>query len=365
MRWLIDVARTLTDQVAAAPETDPRPNIKTPKAPPSKTPPITTKAPVDKTPPVKTPPDIAKTPPAGPTGDKTTVGDLVFETVKVDAKTVLRSLTWAVDGKSFYCLQSTGKLQRYAADDLSVMAEAELGQGCTGMALSSEGLLVAVPAAEEALVVDPSSLAVRRKISIPGLDRIAAGAKVSYAVAVTKGGETVVFDAKTSKIVQKQRIDELAPGAGTFLLVTMTPDGKYLFAESKLGKLHRLRVVDHALVHEQATQPIASKSGRIDVSSDGNHVCLSSETGNSDVGMRTFVYQVEDLSTPDAILNPGATPRTVGFDPMRDMIYAQSSKFALIAFSKAGRKLHEYELPGVGETRQIVCGHAGDILVLT
>ena len=353
-QWNIDFVRTPSDQVAVAPKT------KTPK-----TPPVTTKIPVDKTPPVKTPPVIAKTP-SGPVGDKTVIADLAFETVKVDAATLLRSLTWAVDGKSFYCLQSTGKLQQFGSDDLAVMAEADLGQGCTGMALSSEGLLVAMPAAEEAVVVDPTGLTVRRKISISGLDRLTAGAKVSYAVALTKGGETILFDARTAKIASKQRVDELALGAGTFLLATMTPDGKYLFAEARTGKLHRLRIVDHMLVHEQPTnRPIAAKTGRIDISPDGNYVCLSTEAGNSDTSLRTFVYQVEDLQSPDVVLNAGATPRTVGFDPPRHLIYAQNSKFALIAFTNSGKKLQEYELPRVGETRQIVCGRTGDVLVLT
>ena len=308
----------------------------------------------------------SSTPPAHKaTGDKTTVADLVFETVKVDAKDIVRSLTWTADGKSFYCLQSTGKLQRISNDDLMAFADVDLGERCTGMALSPEGLLVTAPASEQVLVVEPIALTVRRKISIPGLDRVAAGTKAPLAVALTKGGDVVLFDPKAAKIVHKYSIDELVQGAGSFPLVAMTPDGKYLFVETKSGKLHRLRVVDNTLVHEQATRPIASKTGRLDISPDGNYVCLSSETGNSETSMRTFVYQVEDMTTPEVILNAGPTPRAVGFDTSRGTIYAQSLKFALIAFSKTGAKLQQYELPGVGETRQIACSRTGELLVLT
>jgi hypothetical protein len=363
-QWNTDFVRAVSEQVAAVPKSDPGPKTKT------KTPPVTTtkappeKTPPEKTPPPKMPPEIAKTPSVEPVGDKATVGDLTFESVKVDAKDV-RSLTWAADGKSFFCLQTNGKLQQFAAEDLAVMAEGDIGKPCNGMFLSSEGLLISCPAAEEVNVVDPTTLFVRRRIPILGLDRIAAGAKVPLAVAVTKAGEMVLFDVKTTKIFDKKRIDELATGAGTFLLIAMTPDGKYVFGESKLGKLHRMHVVDNTLVHEQSTRHIASKTGRIDVSPDGVYVCLSCETGNIEVSLRTLIFQIEDLSTPDVILNTGATPRTVGFDPSRGTIYAQSLKYTLIAFSKSGSRLGQYELRGVGETRQIACSRNGDILVLT
>ncbi|HEX3315195.1 MAG TPA: hypothetical protein VHR72_09915, partial [Gemmataceae bacterium] len=123
----IDSEPAPPEHVAAAPKADPRPTAKSPTktAPTKTTPPVVTTLPVVKTPPMKSP-EVVKTA-APPIVGKTTVGDLVFETVKVDAKNVVRSLTWAVDGKSFYCLQSTGKLQRFGADDLSVLADADLG----------------------------------------------------------------------------------------------------------------------------------------------------------------------------------------------------------------------------------------------
>jgi cytoskeletal protein RodZ len=361
------------DTTDVTPKPSPPPVV-TPKTPPVETK-IPTMPPVEKSPkktppvevakiPTKTPAEKTPPPPAS-VGDKVTVADLHFETVKVDAKDVLRSLTWAADGKSFYCLQSTGKLQRFSNDDLTAFADADLGERCNGMALSSEGLLVAAPGGETVFVVDPTTLAVRRKVSIPGLDRIAAGAKAPLAVALNKGGEVILFDPKAAKIVQKQTVKDLVPDTDNFLLAAMTPDGKYLFAEARTGKLHRLHVVDQTLVYEQGTAHIASKTGRIDISPDGNHVCLSSETGNSETGLRTFIYPVEDLTTPDVILNPGPTPRAVGFDSNRGTIYAQSLKYALIAFSKSGAKIQPYELPGVGETRQITCSRTGELLVLT
>src|SRR5205807_1764587 len=64
-------------------------------------------------------------------GAKGNLVDLDLQEVKVNAAQTPRCLCWAADGKSFYCLETSGVLRRVALEGLTETLRAELGAPCS------------------------------------------------------------------------------------------------------------------------------------------------------------------------------------------------------------------------------------------
>jgi hypothetical protein len=300
------------------------------------------------------------------------VGDLTYQPLRVNALQMPRCLCWASDGKSFYCLEQTGILRRVAVDGLKETLQAQLGIPANWLTLSHEGLLVASAAVQQVWVLDPQTLQVKRKISVPRVQVVASAPSLSVAFATSKedfADELLsVLDLRSGRIVQQYR--SRLPNNRVLLgykFPTVTPDGKYLFTLGGLEALHRFRIKGQLLIYEQSSPRIAQNGQAIEVSPDSKLVCLPSGGGNYGANLySTFIYAVNNLAAPVVVIESGPYPRALGFAPKQKRIYAQNATHQLILFTYKGIKEKEYALPGADEVRQILPHPAGDkVLLLT
>jgi hypothetical protein len=311
---------------------------------------------------------------------------------KVAAKTLVPCLAAAADGHAFYALDGGGLVRRIAWNQFKEERRIELGHKAAWLAVSAEGPVVTLPDLQEAWVLDPVSLKIKARISLPGVIRVTAAPALAYGVAVSKaagtgpaaripgrGGELLqIFGLKRAGTVKTYHPQDF-PAHSILGLndPVLTPDGKYLFTQDG-STLSKWQVGDGRLIYKETSERIGSGAKpAIHVSPDGAYVCLTSGGGNlrnqpnhPDPGAYgTYVYAVGDLKRPAFTITQGAYPAAVAFDPKAKLVYAQNIDTPLLAFSMAGAKSAEFKLGGgrrlENEVRQFLTHPAGgQVLVL-
>jgi S1-C subfamily serine protease len=322
---------------------------------------------------------LAKEPPVKVTGEsvaaakRSLMGLEVTElTLKADREP--RHLCWSADGKAFFYLEPQGGVvRRVSFPGLREERVLEVGRRCAWLSVSARGLLVTLAEGEEVWLVEPVTLKVQAAYHIPGVARVESSPALAVAVAVTaREDAATTFDLTTGAPGQ------VYAGAGfakrlVFGLAAVSPDGKYLFSRDAEGHLHRFKINGTALVHEQSGPRVAPGGVRIEISPDSKYVCLPTGGGNSrdvpdhpKVGpYATYVYAVTDLRKPAFVLEQGAHPRAVGFDPKAKQVYGQNLDKQLLVFGETGGRRREYALgPRGEETWQILVHPEGRRLLI-
>jgi uncharacterized protein (TIGR03067 family) len=294
------------------------------------------------------------------------VADLEYKEVGLKANMVLPCMYFAEDGKSFYALEKYGVLRQIAVDGLKELQSVDLRAACSWMVPSAEGILVAASGPQDVLVLDRTTFKCKLKIPVPSLDRVASAGNSSTAFATDRGGAAVsVLDLKRGKVVRQINGSDLKNLVG-FGMLTMNPDGRYLFGVS-FETLHRFRVDGQSLSYEESSPRIAQNGRDVNVSPDGQFICLPSGGGNYGAGpYSTFIYRVGNLRQPVLTVPSGAYPQAVGFDTRRGYVYTQNFETQLIRFTDTGVKEKEYKIPGGGGVVQIITNpHTDKILLLS
>jgi S1-C subfamily serine protease len=297
------------------------------------------------------------------TPGRTFEGELTVKKLAMSGAGVTRSLFFTDDGKSYCHLDAEGVVHRTALADQKEEARCEAGKKCGGMALSAEGIVVAV-GGEEVWLLDAKTLEVKKKIAVKGVQYMAASPKLSTAFAAAAPGDALsVLDLKEGKSVKQYgpRDFEAKPSAG-FKLAQVSPDGRYLFTLAS-DCLQRFRVEGQQLHFEESSPRLTN--GRlegIDFSTDSKQVCLASGGGNINVGSQpgfkpfsVHVFAAGDLSKPETTLEIGRFPIALGLDSKAGLIYAQNYEHQFIVYDSKGIKLKEALLGKRGEfVRQIL-----------
>jgi len=283
---------------------------------------------------------------------------------------LVNDLIWSANGEAFFALTSNGVLRRVAKKGWIVERQIDLEHPCSSLAISATGLLIALPNLQQVWVIDPDTLAVKKRIGSPGAYRVLSGPTLNFALTASK--PTQGFPPRDVVVYV-----DLQKGQATFEYkapvqhANLTPDGKYYFAQSGIEELWGFRVKDKSLNMESKSDRIAQNGQCICVSPDSKMVCLPSGGGNYNAGSSysTLVYQVDSLSRPVLTLESGAYPRLVGFDPKGKLVFAQNFEHPLIVYSITGNLLGKYKLgtaQGQSDARQFVAHPDGKkLLVLT
>jgi hypothetical protein len=100
---------------------------------------------------------------------------------------VVTDLVWTAQGDAFFVLTDDGNLSRVALNGLILEKRVSLGQKCSCLALSGQGLVVTLPDSKTVLVLDPVTLATKKQITIKtngGVHRAVAAPVLNLAFAV-------------------------------------------------------------------------------------------------------------------------------------------------------------------------------------
>jgi hypothetical protein len=284
------------------------------------------------------------------------VDDLDVTALNVDQKDILPSVVWSADGKSLYLLsKNAGVLHKVTLDGLVEDARLEIGRPCAWLALSSAGLVVAVPDLQEVWVVDPSNLTVVKKVASDGVTRVVSSPTTSLAFATAPKPNGLVpdrvemLDLEAGSSIGVIEANSLGKQVG-FGFTQLSPDGKFLYTLGKGESIQRFKVDSGALALDATGPRIGQNPQDLVLSRDGNLIALPSAGGNyvpdghPQQKHGTYLYKPSDLSSPVSVIESGSYPRAIGFDIKNDLVYTQSIKFDLLTFKTDGTKVKEYSL---------------------
>jgi hypothetical protein len=300
--------------------------------------------------------------------------DLKVTRLKLDGKDVVLPVVWADSkGSALFLAETTGVLRRIQVPDFKEPLILETGQRCSGLALSAEGVLMALPDAQQVWVIDPEKLTVKQKVPVPGVQYVAATPKLAFGYAAS-GTALYLLYLKTGKSVPLGRA---VLGNVGLANPVVAPDGSSLFTRSD-NQIFRLKIQPAGgLTYTDNTPKIGSGSlgAGIQISPDSKYVCLPTGNGNVKdlkghpaIGpYSTYVYPASSLGKAAFALEQGAYPTTVGFDPVAGRIYAQNTSFTFMVYGMDGMKKKDYRI-GSGRrefVRQyLVHPDGGKVLVL-
>jgi hypothetical protein len=299
-------------------------------------------------------------------GEARKVEDATVTSLKLEAKSLLPCLLWADEkGSAFLALDgASGALRRIAVPDFTVAKQKDLGRKASWLSPSAEGPLVSVADAGEVWVLDKDSYEVKKKIAVPNLKRAvsAEGLSVAFAASIT-GNELYIVDLKAgraAKFAPPPKYDR-----GGFIDPVLSPDGRYLFVGTPIGNCSRFKNEDGRLSFVDKIRLHAGTGLAICVSPDSKYVCQPAGTGNPDAGgsYRTIVFPIDTFSKKECILETGAHPKPVGWDPAGGLIYTGNTGKTLLVFDLAGIKKKEYTIDK-GMQRQYLAHPAGKKLLL-
>jgi hypothetical protein len=274
------------------------------------------------------------------------VEDVEFKTVSLGSAS---RVAWTADGRGLYVLRiAEGVVARVDPDNLVMQRSIKLGGQIGAAAVSAAGVLVATSQGEM-LLLDANSLDVKLRIVAFGMLKVISGPTLSKAFVLMTDNTVLILD------LDKREALGRYPLTNTHMdYAVPTPDGKYLFGQSRTPGLARYRIEDGKFTYEE-TGPEIGNGGApsgINVSADGKLVCLPTSNANFTVAPNhprvesgaTYVYAVTDLSKPVIVLQPDAKLRGVAFDTEHNRIYGCNIP-GLVMYDDKGQRLKTYAWP--------------------
>jgi hypothetical protein len=252
----------------------------------------------------------------------------------VEQDAIVQDILWTPEGDAFFTLTRDGKLSRVALKGLVLEKQVELGRKCSGLALSAEGLLANVAGAAEVWLIDPLTLSVNKQWPARDVERVVA-APSSRLGFFLDHGKVVVVDLTKGIAVRQIKADTAH--------ARVTPDGK-LFITRDFERLRSFVIKGVDLVPYQASEGIVTNPSSICISPDSQYVSIPCGAGNHGTKYGTYIYSTGALQKPLVLLNSGAYPRVMAFDPPSGLIFAQRIDMQLLVYAANGNLLKEYHL---------------------
>ncbi len=207
---------------------------------------------------------------------------------------------WDADGRSLFHLESDGTLTRLNAADFMPQDRLVLGQPAAAMALSAQGLLVALRDQPEVWIINPRSLRVERAIACPAgpAKFLAANPKLSIAAAV--GSEVMLLDLKGGRVTVRG-LQPHPDAKLAFHSPALSPDGRYLFLAHAGGgdsKVLRVRVGPRLAIEESRSTAVKGLHA-FGVTADGKVAWYTPNVAGKEP---TAFYPVNDWQAPAFVL---------------------------------------------------------------
>jgi hypothetical protein len=256
-------------------------------------------------------------------------GDVSYRTLELPNFAAIDPC-WDAAGQALFHLESDGTLTRYSASDFVPRQRLALGKPAVAMALSKQGLLVALQDQAEVWVIDSQSLKVQNVIACPEkIKHLASHPNLALAAAV--GAEVVLLDLHEGRLAARGL--QAHPDAGLpFHSPTLTPDGKYLLlahASAGSSKVLRVKVEAQAgrLTVEETKGTGVKGNHDFCVTADGKHVAWYSLNLKD---RQTAFYPIADWKAPAFTLPQPARAMAMAAD---GALYVQTTELDLMRFA--------------------------------
>ena len=243
------------------------------------------------------------------------------------------------------------------------------------LGMSSAGLAVVMNSVQKVVTIKPEELVIDKTIQVAGIKTVACAATSHQAFAAS-GNSFVALDLRKGRVTgstdvsmmkgdprRVKRTTTYVPATGLEML-TMTPNGKYLFSKGGTEMLQRIRVSGNTITVEEFTPRIGQNSQSIAISPDSKYVAMPSGGGNykadghPELNYGTYIYAVANLQSPAPLgVSTGAYPKAIGFDHKAGKIFVQNRSHQLIVINSGGVKEAEYKLSAKPEDVRLFSVH--------
>jgi NPCBM/NEW2 domain len=311
-------------------------------------------------------------------GQPRTVADLSVRDLCEGGDAFLPQMANSADGKSYYVLESAGRLRRMDWETHEQKAWLKLPAAARSLAVSQRGVLVLVEALQsEAWLLDADTLKRLRWGPLPDVSAVVSNPSLTIALAESREGDDHlgrirVIDLTSFTVVGLFKNEVLNPGAAGLQSreFRFTPDGKAFVGINNLGRLQRWRLQKVRskqwlpILEETGPGIVTGKEGVLMVG--GKYVSLLHPKGNDGAApYSTFVYDVSTLGQSAFTITTGKGATALAFDDRTGRVYSNNAAQSLIRYSDKGAKEQDYALDE-GSTRQILVHPEGrKLLVLT
>jgi len=302
-------------------------------------------------------------------GTPFTVVDAKVTPLAIDGRNVVVPI--ALDGNALLVVES-GVLRRVAVPALKEDRQLPLTGTPWGMAMSKAGLAVGI--GQELVLIDPATLAVRKRIEAKGMTKLAAS-PASMVLFATDGsdelravdGDKGAMKSFSARAIMKDantaRVKKNATGAplGFWQAISLAPDGRTLFVMS-FGTPHRFSVTGTDLKYEEIGPKL---DGVLDVS-DPTYIAVCCARPAKDTGITlqqgTLIYH-GDFQKPVLVLHaaPSSYGRCAAFDPTRGLILVGGGT-GLVTYDATGLRGKEYPFGEQEDVVQVLLTPAGAVV---
>ena len=307
-------------------------------------------------------------------GEEFTCLDATCQDLSLDTGDLVENLVWSRDHEHFFVLSRNGMLRKISFPGLKEELTLDFKTKCSWMVLSQEGLCVMVPGIQDLVLLDEDTLKSKKKFPVGTATHFGASPDSPLVYINPTSDMLMVANLETGEVERRYKIRDFGKARverhekawghlGGAKLLTVSPDGKYLFFLSGTS-LHKFRIDGNKLIYEEVGEGIARNSRRIEISSDSSYVAVPSGGGNGD-GYTTYVYPVKNILKKAVDINGGAYPRALALDKKAGLIYSHDHGTELKTFSPGGSLQKSYDLGESGGTNAfLVHPDGGKILVL-
>ncbi|MHC4718777.1 MAG: YncE family protein [Planctomycetota bacterium] len=143
-------------------------------------------------------------------GKSVTQASSTLTDINLPADKIVRNMIFSDDGKTVWILQSDGILHALAVPSLRRVGQLRIGSRCHSLARSALGLLASLDGREELWVIDPKTLAVRKKIDVERILAVVASPRGGRAYCSTqtdgKPNGLAVVDLGTDRVLRHARV---------------------------------------------------------------------------------------------------------------------------------------------------------------
>jgi hypothetical protein len=250
----------------------------------------------------------------------------------------VKTSLWDPSGTAFFLLHSNSRISRVSVPEFDD-CRLELGQEVSGIALSSEGLLVAVRYLQEVWILDPQKLQLRKRVRAPEVVTVLSSPELKFALAVHDSGVDYSNDDSSAVFL------DLVAGEPTtqFFLPTaaaqISPNGKCYFAG---GPTHEL--VEFTIEPSERLVPTRSTTGGLQgwpilVSPDSKLVCLGRAVKQQEKLSGTPLFAINDFGKPELTLATGEPAKSVSFSADGSKTYTLDSNDRIQEFETTTAQL--------------------------
>jgi hypothetical protein len=305
--------------------------------------------------------------------------DWTVTDLDMDTKGLLPCMVWAGDYNHFFVInKDDGTLKYVSLVKGEPVRSASLEEPVVWMSGSAEGLVISSESKKEVVLVNPGTMTVINRYPVNYLKRAVGGARSSLAllsIPSTLGKPTLgLLDLKTGQSVPVGNTSN--DQAGYYYGPFVSPDGTYLFSQSKAGVLYRSKFTPgFSVTKELESKPLRTTNVIADLclSPDARYICLPCDRGNTrDItnppvpDNTTFIFSTTDLVKPVCFIEHGAAaPEYVAFDTAAKLIYTNNNASQLLVYDFNGKRWRAYSLgPRGGTVRGYLVHPSGRKLVI-